>query len=62
MLRVAVWSTGGIGAIAIPTILKGRSQLELVAVWVHSPDKVGRDVGELVGSRSPRARRFGRRR
>lgn len=48
MHRVAVWSTGGIGTIAIPTILK-RDDLELVGVWVHSPDKVGRDVGELVG-------------
>jgi hypothetical protein len=46
--RVAVWATGGIGTIAIPTILR-RSDLELVGVWVHSPDKVGRDVGELVG-------------
>jgi hypothetical protein len=48
MHRIAVWSTGGIGTIAIPTILK-RDDLELVGVWVHSPDKVGKDVGELVG-------------
>ena len=48
MHRIAVWSTGGIGTIAIRTILN-RADLELVGVWVHSPDKVGRDVGELVG-------------
>lgn len=48
MHRVAVWSTGGIGTIAIPTILR-RSDLELAGVWVHSEEKVGRDVGELVG-------------
>lgn len=47
-LRVAVWSTGGIGAIAIRTIDR-RPALELVGVWVHSPEKVGRDAGELAG-------------
>jgi len=47
-LRVAVWSTGGIGSIAIRTIQQ-RSELELVGVWVHSADKAGRDVGEILG-------------
>ena len=46
-LRVAVWSTGGIGSIAIETIAR-RTDLELVGVWVHSPEKVGRDAGELA--------------
>jgi len=48
--RVVVWSTGGIGSIAIHAI-RQRSDLELVGVWVHSPHKVGRDAGELAGGR-----------
>ena len=45
--RVVVWSTGGIGSIAINAI-RERPDLQLVGVWVHSPDKVGRDAGELA--------------
>jgi hypothetical protein len=47
-VRVVVWSTGGVGAIAIDAINR-RPDLELVGVWVHSPDKVGKDAGELAG-------------
>jgi hypothetical protein len=47
-LRTAVWSTGGVGSIAIDAIRR-RPDLELVGVWVHSPDKVGKDAGELAG-------------
>ncbi|WP_372509714.1 NAD(P)H-dependent amine dehydrogenase family protein [Mycobacterium alsense] len=47
-MRVVVWSTGGVGSIAIDAIRR-RTDLELVGVWVHSPDKVGRDAGELAG-------------
>jgi hypothetical protein len=47
-IRTVVWSTGGVGAIAIDAIRR-RPDLELVGVWVHSPDKVGRDAGELAG-------------
>ena len=47
-MRVVVWSTGGVGAIAIDAISR-RPDLELVGVWVHSPDKVGKDAGELAG-------------
>ena len=46
--RVVVWATGGIGAIAIRAIQQ-RPDLELVGVWVHSEDKVGRDAGVLAG-------------
>jgi 2,4-diaminopentanoate dehydrogenase len=49
-VRVVVWSTGGVGAIAIDAINR-RPDLELVGVWVHSPDKVGKDAGELAGIR-----------
>jgi hypothetical protein len=43
---VVVWSTGGIGANAVRAIAQ-RPGLELVGVWVHSPDKDGRKVSEL---------------
>ncbi len=45
--RVVVWATGGIGSIAIRTITN-RPDLDLVGVWVHSDDKVGKDAGELA--------------
>src|SRR6476619_3138433 len=45
--RVVVWATGGIGSIAIRAIDR-RPDLELVGVWVHSDEKVGKDAGELA--------------
>lgn len=47
-LRTVVWSTGGVGSIAIDAI-QGRPDLDLVGVWVHSSDKVGQDAGVLAG-------------
>ena len=46
-LRTVVWSTGGVGSIAIDAIRR-RPDLELVGAWVHSEDKVGKDAGELA--------------
>ena len=46
--RVVQWSTGKVGVRALAAILDNPN-LELVGVWVHSPSKVGRDAGELVG-------------
>jgi 4-hydroxy-tetrahydrodipicolinate reductase len=46
--RVVQWSTGHVGAHAVRAILD-HPALELVGLWVHSADKVGRDAGELVG-------------
>ena len=43
-----VWSTGGVGAVAIDAI-RYRPDMKLVGVWVHSPEKVGKDAGELAG-------------
>ncbi|OBH72474.1 dihydrodipicolinate reductase [Mycobacterium intracellulare] len=43
-----MWSTGGVGKVAIDAVRR-RPDLELVGVWVHSADKVGRDAGELAG-------------
>lgn len=45
--RVVVWATGGIGSIAIRAI-QHRPELDLVGVWVHSDEKVGKDAGELA--------------
>lgn len=47
-VRVVQWATGGVGKAAIETLLL-HPELELVGCWVHSPDKHGRDVGELIG-------------
>jgi hypothetical protein len=48
-LRVVQWSTGGCGAIAVRTLAE-REGIDLVGVWVHAPDKQGRDAGELIGA------------
>src|ERR1700753_1375407 len=45
--RVVVWATGGMGSIAIRTVTNP-PDLELVGVWVHSDEKVGKDPGELA--------------
>ena len=46
--RVIQWATGLVGQEAIKGVL-AHPELELVGAWVHSPDKVGRDVGEICG-------------
>lgn len=46
-LRVVQWATGGVGVAAINGVLE-HPELELVGCWVHSPDKSGKDVGEII--------------
>jgi len=46
--RVVQWTTGNIGVKSVHAIVEN-SQLELVGCYAWSPDKVGRDVGELCG-------------
>src|SRR3954447_9812717 len=46
-LRTAVWGTGNVGRAAIRAV-DAHPGLELSAVIVHNPDKVGRDAGELA--------------
>ena len=46
--RVIQWATGGVGRASIEGIVS-HPDLELVGCWVHSADKVGKDVGELCG-------------
>lgn len=47
-LRVVQWATGGVGVAAIKGVLE-HPDLELAGCWVHSPDKAGKDVGEIIG-------------
>jgi hypothetical protein len=47
-LRVVQWATGNIGTWALRRVVE-HPDLELVGVWVHSPEKAGRDAGELCG-------------
>src|SRR6202167_5462816 len=47
-LRVIQWATGGVGRAAIECVLN-HPRLELAGCWVHSADKNGRDVGEIIG-------------
>ena len=46
--RVIQWATGGVGRASVEGIVS-HPELELVGCWVHSEDKVGRDVGEICG-------------
>jgi hypothetical protein len=48
-LRVVQWATGSVGKAAIDASTK-HPDLDLVGCWVHSKDKHGSDVGEIVGS------------
>ena len=46
--RVIQWATGGVGKASIEAILD-HPQLQLVGCWVHSDEKNGKDVGEILG-------------
>jgi hypothetical protein len=48
MIRTVVWGTGNVGRAAIRAVA-AHPALELVAVLVQNPDKIGRDAGELAG-------------
>jgi 2,4-diaminopentanoate dehydrogenase len=47
-LRVVQWATGNIGTRALRGVIE-HPRLELAGVFVHSPDKAGRDAGDLCG-------------
>jgi hypothetical protein len=47
-IRTVVWGTGNMGRAAIRAI-DAHPQLELAAVLVSNPEKVGRDAGDLAG-------------
>lgn len=46
--RVVQWATGNVGMRALRRAIE-HPHLEVVGVWVHSADKVGKDAGELAG-------------
>ena len=48
-LRVVQWTTGIVGAAAVRALAE-HPELELVGGYAHSPEKVGRDLGELCGT------------
>ncbi|MEZ0070245.1 hypothetical protein ABIA32_006297 [Streptacidiphilus sp. MAP12-20] len=48
MISTVVWGTGNVGRSAIRSVV-AHPGLDLVAVLVHDPAKVGRDAGELAG-------------
>ena len=47
-LRVVQWATGGVGVAAIKGVIE-HPDLELAGCWVHSADKAGKDVGDIIG-------------
>ncbi len=51
-LRVVQWTTGNVARQTVRAVL-ARDDLELVGVFAYSPEKVGRDVAELVGLGEP---------
>ncbi|MBT2400468.1 dihydrodipicolinate reductase [Streptomyces sp. ISL-100] len=48
MISTVVWGTGNVGRAAVRAV-DAHPALELAAVVVHNPDKVGRDAGDLGG-------------
>lgn len=46
--RVVQWTTGNVGKSSVQTIA-ANPLFELAGCYAWSPDKVGRDVGELCG-------------
>ena len=45
--RVIQWATGAVGATTLKAIIE-HPEYELVGVWVHNPEKVGMDAGDLA--------------
>ncbi|MDL4775308.1 NAD(P)H-dependent amine dehydrogenase family protein [Actinomadura xylanilytica] len=48
MISTVVWGTGNVGRLAIRAV-DAHPELDLAAVLVHDPAKVGRDAGDLGG-------------
>src|SRR5947209_5960217 len=47
--RVVQWATGNVGSRSLRATIE-HPGLELVGLYVHSPDKAGKDAGELCGT------------
>ncbi|WP_156726082.1 NAD(P)H-dependent amine dehydrogenase family protein [Streptomyces apocyni] len=52
MIPTVVWGTGNVGRAALRAV-QAHPALELAAVLVQNPEKVGRDAGELAGLARP---------
>ena len=52
MIRVVQWTTGNVGRQAVAAMMS-RPDLQLVGVYAHDPQKVGRDAAELCGLGEP---------
>lgn len=48
VLRVIQWTTGNVGTRSVLALIAD-PRFALVGCFAHSPEKVGRDVGELCG-------------
>ena len=48
--RIVQWTTGNVGKSSVQAVAANPT-LELVGCYAYSTDKVGRDVGDLVGIR-----------
>jgi hypothetical protein len=46
--RVIQWATGNIGTRSLRTVIE-HPRMQLVGLYVSSPDKVGKDAGALCG-------------
>jgi hypothetical protein len=46
--RVVQWATGNIGTRSLRSVIE-HPQMDLAGVYVHSPDKAGKDAGDLCG-------------
>ena len=46
--RVIQWATGNVGSRGLRSVIE-HPEMELVGLWVSSPEKVGKDAGELAG-------------
>ena len=47
--RVIQWATGNVGSRALRMVIE-HPRMELAGLWVSSPEKVGRDAGDLAGA------------
>ncbi len=51
-LRVIQWTTGNVGRRSLEAIIR-REDMELVGVYAHGSEKVGRDAADLCGHEEP---------
>lgn len=50
--KVIIWGTGEVGRHAIRALVDRADDFEIVGALVYDPNKVGRDVGEIAGTKA----------